>query len=474
MPPNHRQADLRWIDNPVPELARLAWPISVSMLSHSLLTLADTLFVGRLGAAPLAAVSLGGVASFALLCFGWGLLRAVKVLVAQGVGAGRPSVVPAFLGAGLLLALGLGALTAVGGLAAALVLPGLTADPETGRLAAGYLSVRSLGAPLVLVAVALGEARQGLSDARSPMLANLAANLLNLVLDPLLIFGCGLGVAGAAWSTVVANAVAAGLLWRFQVQQGPRWALPSAAHVASVVRVGLPLGLQFLLELGAFTLLVAILAGISNVDLAAHQIALQFCHFSFLPALAVGEAASVLSAQAVGANRDAGVRIVARHALGLAIAYTGACGLLFAAAARPLAALFTTNEAVRDLAAQLLYVAAAFQVFDGANIVARCVLRGAGDVRYPAAVGVLTAWVCTPPLTLGLGISLGWGALGGWLGLCAEIVLGAGVLWWRFVKGHWRAAAERSRSALAADGAHTLGGSSWRVRTRAQKHLRPD
>ena len=89
MSPNQRQTDLPWIDNPVPELARLAWPISVSMLSHSLLTLADTLFVGRLGPAPLAAVSLGGVASFALLCFGWGLLRAVKVLVAQGVGAGR-------------------------------------------------------------------------------------------------------------------------------------------------------------------------------------------------------------------------------------------------------------------------------------------------------------------------------------------------------------------------------------------------
>jgi len=97
---------------------------------------------------------------------------------------------------------------------------------------------------------------------------------------------------------------------------------------------------------------------------------------------------------------------------------------------------------------RLLYVAAAFQVFDGANIIARCALRGAGDVRYAAVVSVAVAWVCTPPLTWWLGVELGHGAVGGWLGIFAEILVGLGLLWRRLQRGRWQLAAQKSRAAL--------------------------
>jgi len=99
-------------------------------------------------------------------------------------------------------------------------------------------------------------------------------------------------------------------------------------------------------------------------------------------------------------------------------------------------------------AVPLLHVAAAFQVADAANVVARGVLRGTGDVRFPAIVGITAAWSLTPPLTWILGRAMGMGAFGGWLGLSAEILAAAGIFWWRLVRRGWRTAAARSRAEL--------------------------
>ena len=439
---------LHWKHKLVPELVRLAWPISVSMLSHSVMSLADTLFVGWLGASALAAVGLGGVATFTLFCFGWGLMRAVKVLVSQCSGAGEHGLVPAYIGAGVGLALAVGALMAAGGWLLSIPLPAVASDEQAGELGAAYFRVRVLGAPLFLLAGALSEARQGLGDSRSPMLAEVVANGVNVALDPLFVFVLGLGVPGAAWATLCAYVVSAGLMLRVQLRRGPAPSMPGRAALRDVLRMGLPLGVQFVLEVGSFAVLVAILARVSAVDLAAHQVALQLVHFSFLPALALGEAASVLIGQAVGAGEDNLVRRVAGRALWLAAAYTGACAVAFVAAAEAFARCFSEDPAVVALTVRLLYVAAAFQVFDGANIIARCALRGAGDVRYAAVVSVVVAWVCTPPLTWWLGVELGYGAVGGWLGIFVEIVVGVGLLWHRLERGRWQSAARRSREAL--------------------------
>lgn len=446
-----QRESLHWRLKPVPELVRLAWPIAVSMLSYSVMTLVSTLFVGRLGANALAGVGLGGIAAFGLIVFGFGLLRSVKVVVSQATGAGRRGDIPVYLAAGVALALALGLLGIGAGRGLAAFLPRLSASAEAGHLAAEYLWWRNLGAPFVLVAVALREARYGLGDSRSPLVSALGANLTNIALDALFILVLGLGVRGAGAATALSHVVEAALLVSASRRPGFAWARVRLRHVGTLLRLGVPLGLQFLLEIGAFAVLVVVLAGIGAVDLAAHQIALQLTHISFLPALAVGEAASVMVGQAVGAGQDGLVPRVARRALLVATAYTGACALVFVGFAQLLAGAFTTDLAVRAVTVRLLWVAAAFQIFDGANAIARCVLRGTGDVRYPAVIAVVIAWVSTPPLAWLLGVRLGWGALGGWLGLCAEIVVGSSLLWWRLERGSWRKAAQASRERLASE-----------------------
>ena len=437
------------------ELRRLSWPIAVSMLSYSAMTLVDTIFVGRLGPAALAGVGMGGVVSFALVVFSIGLLRGVKVLVSQAVGSGRPERAGDFLAAGVILAAALGVVTVLAGEALALVLPHLAASEEVGRHAATYMSIRILGAPLLLWYVAMRETAYGQSEARAPMVASVVANLSNIALAYLFMFPLGAGVAGVALATALAHGIEAGTL----IALRGRSLLPplrrGLPHLAAVWRMGLPNAIQFLIEVGSFVLLTLLIAAMSEADMAAHQIALQAIHFSFLPALAVGEAGSVMAGQAVGANRDALVLGVARLAMCLAGAYTAICTAVIALGAPWIARLFTADAAVVATAIPLLYVAAAFQVADAANVVARGVLRGTGDVRYPALVGILTAWSFTPPLCWILGHELGLGAFGGWIGLSAEIMAAAALFWWRLLRRGWQHSAARSRADLAAAGAVT-------------------
>ena len=147
-PPRHEA--LSWEHRPTRELIRLAWPICVSLLSFNLMTLTDTLFVGQVGTAALAGVGVGGVLTFSVLCFPMGVMRGgVKVLIAQRVGAGQRDRTLAVVGAGLILATGLAALSVGAAAASTTVLPTIIPG-EGGGHAATYILVRAIGIPLVL------------------------------------------------------------------------------------------------------------------------------------------------------------------------------------------------------------------------------------------------------------------------------------------------------------------------------------
>jgi MATE family multidrug resistance protein len=428
---------------------RLAWPITVSMVSFSMMTLTSTVFVAHLGADELAGVGLAGVVGFALVCFGIGLLRGAKTLVSQAVGADRRDRIPELVAAAIGLAVVLGAIAMVAGQLVAPLLGSLSASPRAGQFAAQYLAIRTLGAPLVLLDAALRESRYGQGDTRAPMRASLAGNAVNITLDTILILGLGWGVQGAAIATICGNLTELALLaWPMRRQlRGLRW---RRAAVRDVWGQGAPNGVQFVMEVGSFLILTVMVARMSAVDGAAHQMVLHLVNVSFLPAHALAEAAAVLVGQAVGANKDALVSRVARRTLLIGASYASMCVVGYAV----LGGLITHAMAAGDAmlaarATMLVHISLAFLVADAANVIARGVLRGASDVRFAAVVGIATSWLTTPPLTWALGVGCGLGAVGGWIGLAVEIVIGASLFWLRVVRGGWRPAAAAARRAIA-------------------------
>lgn len=427
-----------------PVLLKLAWPIALSLLSYSVMTVVDTSFVSQLGTAALSGVGMGGTIAFILLCFPIGLMRAVKILITQAVGAGRREEQHAYMTAGMLLALVIGVLVMGIGYALAEPLSSITATAASGDAMQRYLRIRLIGSLPVLIHVVLEETRNALGDVRGPMRAALIANGAHVVMAYLLVSVLGCGVTGAAITTVLCQCLEAALVARAQQRDGFELGRMRAHHVAALWSVGWPTAIQFALEVGSFALLGAMLASWSEVDSAAHQIAIQVSHLSFLPAFALADAASILVGRAVGSGRPSLVPRVARTTLLLTTAYTGACTLVFAFAAGPITRMFTDEPELSGVTRRLLHVACIFLVADAANAVARCILRGTGDVRIPAVIGVLSAWLCTPPLAYLLGLKLGFGAVGAWTGFCLEIVVGAAVLWSRVLNQSWLGAARRS------------------------------
>lgn len=419
------------------------------MLSYSTMTMVSTAFVARVGADQLAGVGLAGVLGFAFMCFGIGLSRATKTLVSQSIGAGRRDRIDDYLASGLALALGLSVLATVGAYAVAPLTRLICASPAAAEHAATYLRIRMLGVILVLGFATLREVRYGEGDTTGPMRASVTGNLVNFASDVVFIVMLGWGVRGAAVAVLLGNATELFLVaWPMRARLG-RLRLYKDATWA-VWRQGVPNGLQFVLEVGAFVLLTAVIAGMSSRQGAAHQMVLTMMNVLFLPGHALGESCSVLVGRAVGAGRFDLVRTVASRGLILGTAYglffTGLVAVMGPVVA---SALSGDDRELAKVATTLLHVSMLFLWCDAANVVGRGALRGASDVKWVARVAVLTSWIATPPLAWLLGLHLGWGAAGGWVAIALEIGVGAALFWRRIVRGGWLPFAEAAQREVA-------------------------
>ena len=440
--------ELTWGNTPSKELLKISLPIAVSMLSYSAMTLVDTIFVGRLGTEALAGVGLAGVLAFTLTSFGYGLLRAVKILVSQARGAGQDEHIGPFIAAGLWVSMLLGFFWVFASRLIADPLSSLAAGVESGQAASLYFSIRMLASPFVLGFAATKEGRYGIGDTKSAMFSSIGANVVNIGLDYLFIVILEWGVAGAAWASVAASFVQFAMLAVFSGFHGWTYLAAGRKKIKSIIKIGVPTGFQFVLEMSSFLIVTMILAKISDLDMAAHQIVIQVIHFGFLPFVAVAEGASVMAGQAVGAGLFDWVGRVSKRAFVFVVIY----GTLFASVLflfpEFLSSLFTKDPELISISMTLMFIAGVFQIFDGVSIVSRGVLRGVGDVRTVAVIGVVLTWCTIPPLTWFLGKSCGLGAKGAWLGITAEVLVGSFIFSHRLLSKRWQGAARETLKEL--------------------------
>jgi len=452
-----RNRALTWRQRPFTEVLRLAWPIAVSLLSFTVMTAVDTLFIGHLGPAALAGVALAGSSTFTILCFGIGLLRSTNITISQAVGAGQAHAVRAYLGAGLVMAFGIGLLTALAGQVAATFVPLLTSSAESGAYAAAYMRVRVLGAPIQLLTLAMAAARYATGDSRAPMQATLTANAANVVLVALFSLAFHAGVAGVATATVLSQFVEVSVLARSQRHVGFGLRAWTMADLRVLLRMGVPLGVERFFDVASFSLMVALMARMGDRELAAFQVANQALLFGFMPTMAIGDATTVLVGQAVGARSLRTVPRVQRAAIAAGLTVITGCSTVYITCAPLIAAQFSSDPAVLARAVQLLHIGAGFLFAVPIYTVGQATLRAIGDVRAASLITVVAAWVCTPLFGSLFGFALGLGPAGMYIGLACEFALAASAFWWRIHgRGHaWTRNLRRFRSELRASARET-------------------
>ncbi len=441
------------------EVTALAWPIAVGMLGETAIGLVDTKLVAGLGAEALGGVGIGVTLMYLNYAVVFGIMRGVKVRVSHAIGAGRPEDGVRYMKAGALIALVTGVAIWFAARDVTWALHGLGVDEKTVVYARDFLAARTWGAPAVCVLSAMIQYRQAIGDTRTPMLIGLFGNVLNAGLAWALIYGRfglpALGVRGAGYGTAVAESLEVAIMLvilareaRARTRSGcPASQLGLRSAAREVATLGVPTGLQFGFEMLAFTAFTAIIGGIGANEIAGHQLALSIIRVSFLPGVAVAEAASVMVGRALGralenrANGDSSLaeadRVV-RSSLLLAVSFMTACGVIFGFGGGVIARAFIDDPPVARLVTRLLYVAAIFQALDAVTIVLRGALRGAKDVRAVAIIGITVAWVCIPGAAYVFGMKAGMGALGGWFGFVGETTLAATLFYRRWTKGAWR------------------------------------
>ena len=413
----------------------LAVPVVLSELGWMAQGVVDNIMVGKLGPAAIGAVALGNAVYYTPSLFGIGLLLGLDTLVSQAYGRKDHDDCHRWLAQGVYLACIVTPPLMV--LIAALSY-GFTrfgVIPEVAVLSGGYLRILNWGTLPLLLYGGTRRYLQGVGQVRVITATYVLANLLNWFGNWVLIYGKfgmpALGVNGSAISTCISRiAMAAALLgfaWRYERKRGHplfrHWAGPQLDRLRKLIRIGAPAAGQIVLEVGAWNLSTFAAGYLTPVALATHAIALNYASVSYMVPLGVSAAAAVSVGHALGAGDPARARRAGWLALALGTGFMLMAAVAFWVAPKPLISLYTRDPRVLAVGPSLLWIAAAFQIFDGIQTVCTGALRGLGETRVPMFASLVGYWVLGLPLGFILCFVLKWGIYGMWIGLTLALII---------------------------------------------------
>ncbi len=409
------------------DILRLAVPALGALAADPLVSMVDTVFVGRLGVVPLAALGVNtSIFAMSFIVFNF-LAYGTTPMVARAVGRGDRT------GAGNVVLQALLLAVVVGGVAT-LMLEALAgpivalmgAGPDLREPALSYLRIRALAGPAVLLVTAGHGAFRGYQDMRTPLLVTLALNVVNLVLDPLFIFGFGWGLRGAALATLIAQWT--GALWfvhlllrsrRRELGIQPR--VPRLAEIRPFLRGGGELALRTLALVGTMTLATAVATRVGTVQVAAHQVATQIWLLLAMIVDSLAVAAQALVAGYRGSGNIAMARRASNRLLVWGLASGFALGGLFYLLAPVLTRLFTNDPGVLAALAGIYPFVVAMQPLNAIVFVWDGVFMGAERFRF-LAVQMAVSALCAAAILL-LVLPMGWGLTGVWWGIVALMLV---------------------------------------------------
>lgn len=423
------------------------------MLGHQVVALVDNIMVGQLGSAELAAVSLGNSFMFVAMSIGVGFSTAITPLVAEADGEGNRAKGKSSFKHGLFLCIILGLALFGIVMAAKPLMYVMSQPPEVVDLAMPYLTLVAASLVPLIIFQGFKQFSDGLSMTRFPMYATIIANLVNVLLNYMFIFGKfgapEMGVVGAAIGTLVSRVVMVGYLWyllsrkeksRFFVTNIKIFTL-SKKMLKKLLNLGFPSAMQMFFEVGIFTSAVWLSGILGKNPQAANQIALNLASMTFMVAMGFSVAAMIRVGNQKGLKNFRELRRVAISIFLLTslLSLVFAIGFILFNGQLPKIFLdydstkdFADNFEVVTIAAQLLIIAAIFQFTDALQVVALGALRGMQDVKIPTVLTFIAYWIIGFPISYYLSMHTSLESMGIWIGLLAGLTASGVMLFIRF------------------------------------------
>ncbi|MER8068392.1 MATE family efflux transporter [Streptomyces sp. NPDC094034] len=421
------------------EIIALAVPAFGALVAEPLFVMVDSAIVGHLGTPQLAGLAIAAALLMTAVSIFVFLAYATTAAVARRVGAGDLQAAIRQGMDGIWLALLLGAAVIAVTLPAAPWLVGLFGASDTAApYAVTYLRISSLGIPAMLVVLAATGVLRGLQDTRTPLYVAIGGFGANAVLNVVLVYGAGLGIAGSAWGTVLAQCAMAAVYLVVVVRGARRHGAslrPDAAGIRASAQAGVPLLVRTLSLRAVLMIATAVAARLGDADVAAHQIILSLWSLTAFALDAIAIAGQAIIGRYLGAGDTQGARDVCRRMVQWGVAAGVGLGVLIVATRPLFIPLFTGDQVVREALLPALLVVAVTQPISGIVFVLDGVLMGAGDGPYLAGAMLVTLAVFAPVALLvpiwGGGLTALWWAMGLMMGVRML------TLWLRTRSGRW-------------------------------------
>lgn len=428
------------------ENMRLAIPVVISQAGHVLTQVSDSVVIGHFaGTIALAGVSLGNNVFIIALVIGLGISYGITPLIAQYNGAGNKEECGRLLINSLLLNIAGGIiLCAVICLGFGLMLPYLGQAPEVVDQARPFLLLLGLSLIPMLIFNTFKQFAEGLGFTKQAMQISIWGNVLNILLGITFVKGlfgiAPMGISGVGYSTLIERSLMA-IVMGVYVFRSKRfkeylksflWRHIEWKSCKELLRIGMPVAMQYLFEVSAFAGAGLIVGTINPVAQAAHQVALNMASLTYIMASGFAAAAAIKSGNHFGAKNFEHLRMSAVSSYHIVIIFMSLTAIMFATMNHLLPWIYTSDQAVITIAAQLFIIAAAFQLFDGTQVVGLGILRGMGDVNVPTIITFLAYWIVGLPIGYVLGVHLHWGVKGVWYGLTLGLAVASVLLYFRF------------------------------------------
>ncbi len=428
------------------ETIQIALPVIAGQLGTVAILIVDNAMVGRLGKAYLAAAGLGNSIFFLVYIFCIGLTMAITPLVGEAFGGGKTERTKNYFSTGLQINFVAGLLFSFISYLSVFLIPYLNQPYEIQVLAQDYLTVLSISILPGTLFLHYKQFQEGFGVVVPGMLVMALMVLFNLFFNWVFIYG-NLGfpelkLQGAGYGTLISRVLGMLIIvfWTMKMKQFRtlvnlnrifRWDKITALKI---IKIGIPSGLQYFFEIGAFSGALIMVGWISTEAVAAHNVSIHLASISFLVATGISASATIRISQAKGAGDIEGIKLAATAAIILGAFFMSICALVFFFGRNVLPSLYIQDEEVLMLASTLMVIAAVFQISDGVQCVLVGVLRGLSDTKTPALITFFSYWIVALPVAWYLGFSLNLGMAGIWYALVLSLTTSALFLSIRFIK----------------------------------------